>query len=144
MAERRVWARQREIIAARAQQCCEYCRSLERCSTQAFSVEHVVPRQIGGETTLENLAFACQGCNNHKHTKTEAVDPATGAIAPLFHPRLQRWHDHFTWDRSSTVVIGITATGRATVEALRLNRAGLVNLQRVLQARGEHPPPEVA
>jgi hypothetical protein len=32
--------------------------------------------------------------------------------------------------------------GRATVEALRLNREGLVNLRRILYAAGEHPPAE--
>ena len=91
---------------------------------------------------MANLALACQGCNNHKYTKTEASDPVSGAMAPLFHPRRQRWRDHFTWDNTYTVIIGLTPTGRATVETLQLNRAGLVNLRRVLYAMGEHPPEE--
>jgi hypothetical protein len=37
------------------------------------------------------------------------------------------------------LIIGRTATGRATVEALHLNRPELVNLRRVLRAAGEHP-----
>lgn len=76
--------------------------------------------------------LAYQGCNNHKYAKTEAPDPASGAPAPLFHPRRQRWRDHFAWDSTCTLVIGLTPTWRATVEALQLNRAGLVNLRRVL------------
>ncbi len=36
----------------------------------------------------------------------------------------------------------ITPTGRATIEALQLNREGLVNLRRVLYAMGEHPSKE--
>ncbi len=37
-------------------------------------------------------------------------------------------------------IVGRTATGRATVEALYLNRFELLNLRRVLKAVGEHPP----
>jgi hypothetical protein len=38
------------------------------------------------------------------------------------------------------VIIGLTATGRAIVEALHLNRSELLNLRRMLRAVGEHPP----
>lgn len=144
MAERRPSPRQRQIIAARARGCCEYCRSQERYATQAFSVEHIAPRQSGGRTVLENLALACQGCNDHKYSKTAAPDALSGISAPLFHPRRHRWRDHFAWDSTYTIVIGLTPTGRATVEAPQLNRVGLVNLRRVLYALGEHPPIESA
>ncbi len=129
-------------MAKRALDCCEYCCSQARYSTQSFSVEHVWPRDKGGPTTLANLALACQGCNNHKHIKIEARDPINKELVPLFHPRRQRWNDHFAWDDSCTLVIGLTPTGRATVEALHLNREGLINLRRVLTAIGHHPPPQ--
>lgn len=51
---------------------------------QPFSVEHIAPRSRKGTSTAENLAFACQGCNNHKYTRTEATDPATGDLVTLF------------------------------------------------------------
>ncbi|MCP4657958.1 MAG: HNH endonuclease [bacterium] len=38
-------------------------------STHDFSIEHIVPIQKGGESTLDNLALACQGCNNFKFTR---------------------------------------------------------------------------
>lgn len=38
----------------------------------------------------------------------------------LFHPRLDIWNEHFVWNE--VVLIGLTARGRATVEALDLNR----------------------
>jgi hypothetical protein len=109
---------------------------------QSFSMEHITPLDGGGSDDLENLAFACQGCNNHKYTKTEARDPVTGALVLLFHPRTQRWRDHFVWSSDFTRILGVTPTGRATVEALFLNREGLVNLRRALYALGEHPPVE--
>lgn len=89
---------------------------------------------------MENLAFACQGCNNRKYTNTEAIDPVTQAIVPLFHPRRNRWSDHFAWSDDAALILGLTPIGRATVEKLQLNRAGLVNLRRILVEAGEHPP----
>ncbi len=38
------------------------------------------------------------------------------------------------------LVLGLISIGRATVEKLQLNRAGLVNLRRILVEAGEHPP----
>jgi hypothetical protein len=89
---------------------------------------------------LDNLAFACQGCNNRKYTNTEAVDPVTQAIVPLFHPRRNGWSEHFAWSDDYSLILGLTPIGRATVEKLQLNRAGLVNLRRILAEAGEHPP----
>lgn len=143
MPEKRVTAEQKQAVLERAHGCCEYCKSQARFATQSFSIEHIIPRQLGGETTLDNLALACQGCNNHKYTKTEARDPVSDNVAPLYHPRQQRWHDHFAWNDDFTLVIGLTPIGRATLKALQLNREELVNLRRVLYAMGEHPPAEI-
>jgi len=143
MTEERISARLRQRVAERARGCCEYCRSQERFATQAFSVEHIEPRSQEGVSAFENLALACQGCNNHKYTRTHGRDAVTGEVVPLFHPRRQRWREHFAWNADCTLLLGLTPFGRATVDALRLNRPGLVNLRRVLYAAGEHPPPEL-
>ena len=135
---------QKQIVVDRARGCCEYCRSQVRFATQSFSVEHIRPLSRNGETTLDNLALACQGCNNHKYTKTEGEDPVRGKRVPLYHPRGQRWADHFKWNGDFTLIVGITPTGRATVEALQLNRAGIVNLRQILYGLGEHPPTEAS
>ncbi len=86
------------------------------------------------------MAFSCQGCNNYKHTSMEAPDPLSGESVPLFHPRRDRWAEHFAWSDDASQVLGLTPTGRATVVRLKLNRLGVVNLRRVLKALGEHPP----
>jgi 5-methylcytosine-specific restriction endonuclease McrA len=142
MPEQHVTTEQKQAVLERARGCCEYCRSQARFATQPFSTEHIIPRHWGGETTLDNLALACQGCNNHKYTKTEGYDPVSDKVVSLYHPRQQRWHDHFAWNDDFTLVIGLTPTGRATIKALQLNREELVNLRRVLYAMGEHPPAE--
>ena len=143
MPEKRVTAKQREKIAERAHGCCEYCRSQAEFATQSFSVEHIIPRSQGGKTEPDNLAFACQGCNGHKYTKTEGYDAVIGEMVSLYHPRQQKWRDHFCWNDDYTLILGITPTGRATVETLHLNREGVQNLRRVLCAMSKHPPTEM-
>lgn len=141
MAEGRLSAAEREAVSLRAGGCCEYCLSQSRFAPDSFSVEHVIPRFRGGSDEPDNLALSCQGCNNHKYTAVEAVDPVTGDAVPLYHPRRDRWADHFVWTEGFTQIIGLTPTGRATVERLALNRPGVVNLRAVLRDAGKHPPP---
>jgi hypothetical protein len=140
MSDKYIPADLRRIVAERAGQCCEYCRTQAQYSADSFTVDHIVPRSLNGLTTAENLAFCCHGCNQHKSKRTAARDAVTGASAPLFHPREQRWEEHFAWSEDCTLMLGLTPTGRASIEALHLNRLGLLNLRRLLYTIGEHPP----
>jgi hypothetical protein len=140
MSEERIPAELRQQVTERAGGYCEYCRSLAKYATQSFSVEHIVPRSREGTTTPDNLALACQGCNNHKYAKAEARDPVSGELVPLYHPRSDRWDSHFAWSADFSLMIGLTPTGRATIATLHLNREGVVNLRRLLYMHGEHPP----
>jgi len=140
MPRRHVTVPEQQVIIERAGGCCEYGSSQADFATQSFSVEHIIPVSQGGETALDNLALACPGCNSHKYTKTHAPDPIDGAVVPLYHPRKHSWSEHFGWSADFTRILGVTPTGRATVEALQLNRPGLVNLRRALFAVGLHPP----
>lgn len=97
-------------------------------------MEHIIPRSQDGKTTLDNLALACQGCNGHKYNKTEGSDPVRGEIVSLYHPRQQKWSSHFRWNDDYTLIVGLTPTGRATIEALQLNRNGVVNYGTAAQA----------
>lgn len=130
----------KQTVRERAQGCCEYCWSQEKFATQSFSIEHIYPLSKGGQASLENLALACQGCNNYKYNKTQGKDPANQELVSLYHPRQQQWQEHFAWNEDYTLIVGLTPTGRTTVTELRLNRAGLVNLRQILYAMGEHPP----
>lgn len=130
----------RRLIVERARSRCEYCLCLAEYATQSFDVDHIVPLSRGGATVMDNLALACSGCNSHKFSRHTAPDPIDGADTPLYHPRLQRWQDHFAWSEDFIEVVGITPTGRATVVALQLNRAGVVSLRRLLRQVGKHPP----
>ena len=140
MSNNRITPKLRGAVKQRAQNCCEYCCSQARFSMQPFAVEHVVPKSKGGKTAPENLAWSCQGCNNHKYNKTEAFDLISGEMVPLYNPRKQRWRTHFTWNYGCSLLVGLTAAGRATIEALYLNRKELVELRQVLYSVEKHPP----
>lgn len=127
-------------VKERAKRCCEYCRSQADFSPQVFSIEHILPIAKSGTDDLENLALACQGCNNLKGPKIEGEDFVTRKIVPLFNPRLQTWESHFEWSKDYSTIIGLTDIGRATVDLLQLNRFGVVNLRKALHQLGEHPP----
>jgi hypothetical protein len=58
-------------------------------------VEHIVPKQHGGFDDPASLALACDRCNAHKGPNLTSIDPDTGAVVPLFHPRHDCWDDHF-------------------------------------------------
>lgn len=131
--------KQRNVIE-RAKARCEYCQSLSDYATETFAVEHVLPMSREGTSELDNLALSCSGCNGHKYNKTEAPDPADGRIVQLFNPRRERWQTHFSWSEDYVRVVGLTPTGRATVEALQMNRPGLLNMRRLLYPIGKHPP----
>ncbi|MBW4660385.1 MAG: HNH endonuclease [Drouetiella hepatica Uher 2000/2452] len=69
-------------------------RSQAQYCPDPFSIEHITPRSRGGTDAVENLALSCQGCNSRKYTHTEAYDPVTGKLVPLYQPRRQQWADH--------------------------------------------------
>jgi hypothetical protein len=84
-----------------------------------FHVDHIVARQHGGETALENLAFACLHCNRHKGPNIAGSDTISGEVIRLFHPRVDLWEEHFEW--TGPLLSGRTAIGRVTIHALAIN-----------------------
>lgn len=112
-------ARVRQQVRRRAGGRCEYCLIHEDDSYVRYQVDHIVARKHGGRTVLSNLAWACVLCNRYKGSDVATPDPVTGEIVPLFHPRRQRWQEHFA--RQGVVIVPLSPTGRATVTLLRLN-----------------------
>jgi len=130
----------RIVVIERAKGKCEYCQCWAHNSTYTFCVDHIIPISKNGQTILINLAYACYGCNGFKLDKTIAIDPKTQQEIRLFNPRTDNWHEHFKWSDDSLQMIGLTAIGRATIDCLKLNRKGVVNLRRPTKLDGEHPP----
>jgi HNH endonuclease len=99
----------------------------------SHQIDHVVSRKYGGSFGFENLAYACVLCNRHKGRDAAAINPNTGQVVPLFHPRRDRWTDHFRIE--ADCIEPITEVGAATVRLLRLNAADGVAEGRVLGLR---------
>ena len=129
-----------EQVRRRANYLCEYCHPAEQWQYVPFSLDHVIPLAHGGKESLDNLSLACFHCNRRKSDLTEALDPTTGEIVPLFNPRLHSWSDHFTWSADKLRIIGLTPTGLATIERLGLNRERVVRLRAADLLVDRHPP----
>jgi hypothetical protein len=121
-------------VRERAVDRCEYCHLPERFSGLRFHVEHIVARQHHGTDDPTNLALACPECNLHKGTNLTGIDPASGQVTSLFHPRRDLWVEHFS--RVGANVVGETAVGRATVSLLGMNDSDRLRLRRHLMQLG--------
>jgi HNH endonuclease len=113
-------------VRHRANHRCEYCRLPQAAFRRPFHLEHVVAKQHGGTAELDNLALACWFCNLKKGRNLTGIDPDTGQITPLFHPRKDRWEEHFAEEVGTLIspgieIRGLTATGRATARAPGMN-----------------------
>lgn len=130
----------RQRVRQRAGNRCEYCLSYQDYVMGRLQIDHVIPRAKGGSDAEDNLCLACELCNQYKWTKTEGIDPQSGERVDLFHPRQQKWYEHFTWSEDGTQIIGLTACGRVTVIAFRLNSSIAVTVRRNWVRAGWHPP----
>jgi 5-methylcytosine-specific restriction endonuclease McrA len=109
----------RKLVKERAGDRCEYCGLHQDHSLMSFHVEHIIPRQHGGASVSENLALACPGCNLHKGPNLTGIDPDTGEVSRLFHPRQDVWEEHF--QAVATRITGQTTIGRTTAWLLAMN-----------------------
>jgi hypothetical protein len=108
-------------VADRAGHRCEYCHAPEAIFNFPFEVEHITPTSRKGPDDESNLALACRSCNLHKSNAQSKTDEVTGTKVELFHPRKDRWSEHFQADSESGEIRALTPTARVTVDQLRLN-----------------------
>ena len=109
----------RNLVAERAQSCCEYCHYPQEASMFAFEMEHIIAEKHGGKTVAENLALSCPYCNRAKGTDLGSIDPETGELTAFYNPRAERWSDHFSFEGAQ--IIPLSAVGRVTVLILQMN-----------------------
>jgi hypothetical protein len=123
----------RALILRRADNRCEYCQLPAQLQVGGFQVDHILPRSRGGQTEVDNLAWACPHCNAHKWAHIVGVDPQSNQAVTLFNPRTQTWTDHFQWSEERPYeIVGTSAHGRATVARLQMNHPDLVSIRRLL------------
>jgi hypothetical protein len=133
------WAETARQVEERAGGRCEYCRMHQSLQGATFHVEHITPSSCGGSDDLGNLAWACPGCNLKKSDRLTGLDPDSGNQVPLFHPRNDRWDDHFRWEGYR--LIGVSPVGRALVETFDLNHPRRLLIRQAEEHFGLFPPP---
>ena len=127
----------RRSIYQRAEGRCEYCRIPDDDAFMPHEIDHIYAEKHGGETAESNLCLSCWICNRRKGTDLASLDPDTGEITPLFHPRDHHWNDHFRL--SGAVIEPLTPQGRVTVRLLQLNKRERIDERRILIASGRYP-----
>ena len=109
----------RSDVARRAGHRCEYCLIHEDDAGFPHQIDHVLSGKHGGSSDFENLAYACVPCNRHKGSDIASISPTTGEAVRLFHPRRDRWRDHFRLE--GDFIQALTDVGIVTIRLLHLN-----------------------
>ena len=134
---RHIPARLQRLVRRRSGERCEYCHLSQVGQEATFHIDHVTPIAAGGQTVADNLALACVSCSLRKGARRIAVDPNTRREVPLFNPRRDVWAEHFGW--RGVRLVALTATGRATIKALALNRPVILAIRLEEITPGRHP-----
>ena len=127
----------RELVQRRAQGLCEYCRLPQDASILPHQVDHIIGKQHRGSDDSTNLCLCCIRCNLKKGPNIASIDPETGLVVALYHPRRQMWREHFAISTDGTIQ-GQTAEGRSTVQLLEVNEEDRVRLRVLLLRRGQY------
>jgi hypothetical protein len=127
----------RDLVQRRAQSTCEYCRLPEDASILPHQVDHIIGKQHRGSDDSTNLCLCCIRCNLKKGPNIASIDPGTGLVVALYHPRRQAWREHFAISTDGTIQ-GQTAEGRSTVQLLDMNEEDRARLRVLLLRRGRY------
>ena len=127
----------RRLVWERASSRCEYCQMTQAFDELTFQIDHIVPRKHHGPDDAANLALACFACNNHKGPNLSGLDSQTGQMTRLFHPRKDKWGEHFEWN--GAWLVGRTSMGRVTIDVLAINLPYRCALREALIEEGVFP-----
>ena len=130
MSKAYVSASLRRSVCDRGRFACEYCLMPESSVLVSHEVDHIIAEKHGGQTDENNLALSCTICNKYKGSDLASIDPIDGEIVRLYHPRRDRWRDHFRLDEGE--IMPLTAIGRVTIRLLQMNRPERVEERRLL------------
>ena len=124
----------RKQVYKRAKGCCEYCLIPDIAAFAPHEVDHVIAEKHGGLTKADNLALSCALCNKHKGSDLTSIDPETGDIVPLYHPRKDQWCEHF--QIKDAKFIALSSKARVTIRLLQLNQQDRIEEREYLLEAG--------
>ena len=127
----------RRVVVVRADALCEYCLIHEDDTVFGCEVDHVISEKHGGTTEADNLAYACAFCNRAKGSDIGSVLRRTGAYVRFFHPRLDRWMEHFGLD--GVTIMALSDVGEGTRRILAFNTDERLLERQILREVGRYP-----
>lgn len=71
---------QRERVFNRDGRICAKCGTDEG----EMHIDHIIPRKVGGDHSMDNLQVLCKSCNLRKGAKSDAVFLGRTATPPVF------------------------------------------------------------
>lgn len=127
----------RRLVTLRADRLCEYCLILDTNRSSGCQVDHIISVKHGGETTEDNLAYACLYCNLQKGSDLGSIVRRTGELVRFFNPRRDFWGEHFRLDEA--VIQPRTDIGEVTARILEFNNTGRITERQLLIEIGKYP-----
>lgn len=67
---------------------CQYCG--EVFDYDHLTIDHVLPRSLGGKTSWENCVTSCKSCNHRKGSSTR-IKPKVKPFRPDYHALVNKW-----------------------------------------------------
>jgi hypothetical protein len=127
----------RRLVADRAGRLCEYCLFGEDDTFFGCEVDHIISLKHGGSSEPDNLAYACAFCNRQKGSDVGSISRRSGEFSRLYHPRTDRWADHFRLD--GDLIAPLTIVGEVTARILQFNISERLLERQLLRAAGRYP-----
>jgi len=127
----------RRLVATRAEYLCEYCLIHEEDAFFGCEVDHILSEKHGGQTEVDNLAYACAFCNRSKGSDVGSIVRRTGAFVRFFNPRTDLWADHFALD--GVTIMTLSDMGEVTARILDFNNGERLLERQTLQTLGRYP-----
>jgi len=75
----------RKNVLLRDGYACQYCG--RKMAPSELTIDHVLPRAMGGRTSWDNVVTCCRKCNTRKSNRT----PEEAGMTLLKHPRALSW-----------------------------------------------------
>jgi len=124
----------KQLVIDRTNAVCEYCKYPEEESFYVFHIDHIISLKHGGSDLEDNLSYSCPPCNRYKGSDIGTIIGDDEVLIRLYHPRRDRWEDHFSWDGAQ--IVPLSDVGIATVQLLKMNHVDrLIERQRIIQIK---------
>src|SRR5690606_8275120 len=94
---------------------CQYCGLDASHDPSLLTMDHVVPRKLGGKTKWDNIVAACSPCNLAKGHDTK-MKPKSVAVRPSYYQLLDKirqqrvviphpaWNDYMGWPEDMVTI----------------------------------------